>query len=87
MKYDNLLGFADPQTTGHAAMGAITGVQGFPSRERAVALGVVFLLLCRHMDTHPGNVLSTAQNILNDDPKFIPELRGVQDYIKHEVNV
>lgn len=74
-----------PGRAGQAAMAAITKVQDYSPEEQAAAAAVMFLLLTRKYEAHPGNVLNVGSNIISRALEQTPELRGVFAYIANEV--
>lgn len=70
---------------GPAAISLIDSLQRFTSEEQAVGFGLAFLLLCRRLKAHPGNVLQVAQRVLDDCGHKQPELKAALMYMENEI--
>jgi hypothetical protein len=79
------LAMVSPTKTGNAAFAALSQLQLFTPEEQVAAAAVMFLLLTRKFETHPGNVLQVGQNIIARSLAETPELRGVLGYLKNEL--
>jgi hypothetical protein len=79
------LASVSPGQAGNAAYAALDQLQKFRPEEQVAAAAVLFLLLTRKFETHPGNVLQVGSNIISRAMETTPELRGVLGYLKHEL--
>jgi hypothetical protein len=83
--YSSLFGTVKAGHAGQAAMGVIDSAQRHPAPVQAVGVALAFVLMMKHLGTHPGDVLSVAQNILDSDLQHQPEIRAVREYVKKEI--
>ena len=76
----------NPRLVGPAAMRVIDAIQAHRPVDQATGIAVCFLLLCRKLKLHPGNVLEIATRLLSTDSRLYPELRAADLYITNEIN-
>lgn len=75
-----------PRRAGKAAMHVLTAVQNLTPEEQLAAIAVSFHTLIDKWRAHPGTILQTARNMMERARGERPELRAVQNYVKHELN-
>lgn len=73
---------------GPAAFRIIDGLQcQYTPEEQLAGAAVTFLLVCKKLNAHPGNVLPVAGNILDNLRHQFPEIAAVRDYIDKEIKI
>lgn len=79
------LHIVSPRRVGRAAFSAIDALQAYTPKEQILGAGVVLVVLMRRYAVElPGDLLTIARNVLNRATEYVPELRGVERYVKNE---
>jgi hypothetical protein len=79
------LNSVSPTNIGQVAMTALDRLQKFPPEEQVAGVAVLLQLITKRYGVHTGNVLTVANNLVDQAVSRCPELRAAVQYVKHEL--
>jgi hypothetical protein len=79
------LAAVNPKVVGPASMAVIDRIQSLQPEVQAAALGMAFVLLCRKLRVHAGDVLGVSRNLINHASQWCPEIKAAELYVENEI--